>query len=358
VAVIDDRKSEYARHDGWLEWATTISPGEFAATLRHLRSAVRLTQEDLANRAGLSVRAIRNLEQGRSRPYQRTVDLLVDALGPAAENHERLRTPVTAWRGADGRGQPPTVVRTPRQLPAAPRHFVGREAEIRLLDEFAGRAAPDGTARLCLINGDAGVGKSGLASHWAHRIRHLFPDGQLYADLGAAGADERALHRVLRGFLRASGAKPPAAPATLAECSALFRTVLADRRVLILVDDVAAVARLTPILPATNRCLVLATSRKRLPSLSAFHGAHRLTLSPLAESESVRLLEHLVGERMRADPVAAAWLARRCTGRPGPLRAVAAHIEADPGLRPEAWTGGAHRSAIDAVLRSTHRPWG
>jgi transcriptional regulator with XRE-family HTH domain len=326
----------------------------FGELLRICRDEARLTQEALAQRAGLSVRAIRNLEGGRTlRPHHETVGLLVGALGlegAAADHLWKLARPPAAstwtaipfpWPLLAGR----RLVGPPRQLPPDARHFVGREPDLSQLDRLASGEVAQGSSRILILSGPPGMGKTRLAVHWGHLSRHRFPDGQLYADLGGERAGPGRAKEVLPAFLRAFGIAPEAVPARTIEQSALFRTLVADLRTLILLDDVWCADQVRPLLPATGRSMVVVTSRQQLCTLVANDDAYQIDLGPLPHAAAVQLLQVLIGPRAVADPASAQRLASRCGGVPRTLRAVAEYVVsnptrslrsllADPALRP------------------------
>lgn len=195
-----------------------------------------------------------------------------------------------------GRGTPPA---RPAQLPAARRGFVGRAEQLRELDATG--------ARVVVISGPPGVGKTALALHWAHRAAHRFPDGQLHADLGRR-AD------VIQPFLRALGV----CQETAAE---RYRSLLRGRRMLVLLDDVAEESQVLPLLPGG---LVVITSRSQLDGLPA---ARRIALRPLSQVESLGLLADRLGRKaITDDPAGAAALAEVCGGLPLTLRIAAASL--------------------------------
>ncbi|MFB9908779.1 AfsR/SARP family transcriptional regulator [Allokutzneria oryzae] len=197
----------------------------------------------------------------------------------------------------------------PRQLPLAVPDFVGRADELARLD---GDPGP-----LTVVTGGAGVGKSALALHWAHRAAELFPDGQLYADLGG----ETAPLAVLTAFLVSLGVPVTEVPTTEEAAAALYRSTLADRRMLILLDDAADAAQVRPLLPGTAPSSVLVTSRDRLNGLVAAQGATRVELGPLPVADAVALLGRVAGEPLvMAEYGAAEELARLCGGLPLAVR--------------------------------------
>ncbi|TQM85249.1 DNA-binding SARP family transcriptional activator [Saccharothrix saharensis] len=228
----------------------------------------------------------------------------------------------------------PAKPRTPgapvNQLPGDVAGFTGRQAELAALDRVpaAGRAG----VPIVVVCGTAGVGKTALALHWAHRIRSEFPDGQLYLDLRGYDprspvAAEDALTRLLDG-LGVTGADVPVDPDQRA---ARYRAELADRRVLVVLDNAAGVDQVRPLLPGTSSCLVLVTSRNSLAGLVAVHGAHRVDVDLLPVPDSVALLRALIGERVRGEPGAAAELAARCGRLPLALRVAAELAASRPG---------------------------
>ncbi|HEU4427034.1 MAG TPA: tetratricopeptide repeat protein, partial [Pilimelia sp.] len=175
-------------------------------------------------------------------------------------------------------------------------------------------------------------GKTALAVHWAYQIRDRFPDGQLYANLrGYAPAPPMRPIDVLTGFLRAMGVTADRIPADEQQATALYRSVLAGRRLLVVLDNARSAGQIRPLLPGAPGCLVLVTSRDRLGGLVARDGAHRVNLDVLTPEESVALLARLVGsERVDAEPGAAAGLAKACGYLPLALRIAAAALTDEP----------------------------
>lgn len=219
----------------------------------------------------------------------------------------------------------------PRQLPGDVHGFVGRAAELRQLEALEA-AVPGGGVRLVVVAGTAGAGKTSLAVRFAHLVRSRFPDGQLFVNLrgydpGPPLAPEAALER----FLRALGIPAGAIPAQTEERAELYRSLLAERRVLVVLDNAATVGQVRPLLPGDPGCLVVATSRGRLSGLSARDGAHRLTLGLLTEAEAVDLITAATtGHRHHDDPAQLAELADRCARLPLALRIAAERAAARP----------------------------
>jgi tetratricopeptide (TPR) repeat protein len=217
----------------------------------------------------------------------------------------------------------------PRQLPGAMRHFVGREAELKRLDELAISGDEAGPAAIITIVGTAGIGKTAVAVRWAHRAADRFPDGQLYVNLHGfdPSVDPTPVGEALRCFLDALEVSPEQIPSGLDGQAALYRSLVADRRMLVVLDNAADAAQVRPLLPGGPRCLVLVTSRSQLTGLVAQHGAHSLVLEPLTDSEAHRLLCRYVGtQAMTVDPEAEAELIRLCAGLPLALVVVAARV--------------------------------
>jgi len=224
--------------------------------------------------------------------------------------------------------RPPPPV--PAQLPADVPAFTGRAPELARLDRLldprpgGGTGAGPTAMAICAVSGMAGVGKTALAVHWAHRTSHRFPDGQLYVNL--RGYDpERPLPTAdaLAGFLRALGMAGEDIPLDAEERAAAYRTEIAGRRMLVLLDNAVSFEQVRPLLPGTPSCAVVVTSRDSLAGLVALHGARRLELGLLSLSEAVGLLKTLLDDRIDAEPDAAATLARQCGLLPLALRVAA-----------------------------------
>jgi tetratricopeptide (TPR) repeat protein len=223
----------------------------------------------------------------------------------------------------------------PRQLPAAVRHFAGRAVELATMTALVDETTrPAGAAAVLAIEGTAGIGKTTLAVHWAHRVASRFPDGQLYVNLrgfdptGPVMQPGEALYR----FLEALAVPPDQIPAAVEARAALYRSVLAGRRVLVVVDNASDAEQVRPLLPGTPGCLVVVTSRAQLTSLVVNEGAHWLTLDVLAPAEAQELLESRLGkQRLAAEPRAVADIVSRCARLPLALSIVAARAATRPG---------------------------
>jgi len=227
---------------------------------------------------------------------------------------------------------------TPAQLPAEATAFTGRESPLRQLDAvLPDENDPDGDAGPALpviatIVGSAGVGKTALAIRWAHQVRRRFPDGQLYVNLRghAAGPPMRPIDALAR-FLPALGVPAEQVPLEVDVAASLYRSLLADKRILVLLDNVAHSEQVRPLLPGSRGCRVLLTSRDRLGGLVARDGAVPLTLDALDPAESMTLLTRLLGaSRVDTEPDAAAALTDLCGHLPLALRIAAANLTARP----------------------------
>lgn len=219
--------------------------------------------------------------------------------------------------------------RTPNLLPTAIPDFIGREETVAaVLDRL--RSAERGPGRpvpVCVIVGPGGAGKTTLAVHAAHRLAEDYPDGQLYAEL-RTGTRPVSPSDILERFLRALGVAGPHLPRGLDERAELFRDLVSDRRMLIVLDDAMAERQVGCLLPGSADCAVLVTSRRRLTGLPS---TGRLELGALSEPGAVDLLTRFVGaERVAADPEGVAELCRLCGRLPLALRICAARLAARP----------------------------
>jgi hypothetical protein len=230
------------------------------------------------------------------------------------------------------------VPRVPRQLPGTVAHLAGRATELaalnRLLDEV-GRMVP-GTAVISVVGGMAGVGKTTLVLHWAHQVAPRFPDGQLYVNLRGFDPSGTPVPpaEAIRRFLVALGVRADAIPPDRVDLAGLYRSLLADKRMLIVLDNARDEQQVRPLLSASPHCLVLITSRNQLPGLAATDNARLLLLDVLTETSAEQLLTDRVGaQRAAAESTAVTDIVRLCARLPLALTIAAAHAATRPGLR-------------------------
>jgi DNA-binding SARP family transcriptional activator/tetratricopeptide (TPR) repeat protein len=226
-----------------------------------------------------------------------------------------------------------TVV--PRQLPAGVAHFAGRTAELAELRAWLDEAtSAEESVKVLVIGGTAGAGKTALAVHWAHQSAGEFPDGQLYVNLRGFDPSGTPVPPgdALRWFLGAFGVTEEQIPDSIQAQEALYRSVLAGKRVLVILDNARDAAQVRPLLPGSPTCLALVTSRARLPGLAATEGARLVPLDVLTASEASELLASRLGERASAEPLAVRQLTEACSRLPLALSIVAARAAARPFL--------------------------
>ncbi|WP_199736538.1 BTAD domain-containing putative transcriptional regulator [Micromonospora sp. HM5-17] len=239
----------------------------------------------------------------------------------------------------------------PRQLPADIAAFAGRTEQLDALDRLLGAAdgAQPETVTIAVLTGSPGIGKTTLAVHWAHRVAARFPDGQLYVNLRGfdPGGAVMSPYDALRGFLDALGVAPQQIPTTPDAQAALYRSLLAGRRVLVVLDNARDAEQARPLLPGTPGCMAVVTSRNQLAGLVAAEGAHPVTVELPSTAEARRMLVGRLGERRAAAepaavdeiiagcarlPLALAIVAARTACRPDfPLAAIAAELRAARG---------------------------
>ncbi|GAA5029080.1 AfsR/SARP family transcriptional regulator [Streptomyces siamensis] len=233
----------------------------------------------------------------------------------------------------------PRASAVPSELPHDVPGFAGRVGELARLHALLPSAQEQGAATTVVISaigGAAGIGKTALAVHWAHQVKSRFPDGQLYVNLHGFDHDRPPLKpgEALELLLRSLGLAASEIPANDEAQARVYRTLLADRRMLVLLDNVASAEQVRPLLPASPSCRVVVTSRNRLGDLVAHDGAHALPLDLLQPDEASALLSRALGaDRVAADEGAVDELIRLCGSLPLALRVAAARLASDPGLR-------------------------
>ncbi len=322
-----------------------------AMLLRSWRERAHLTQEELADRAGLNVRTIRRWESNGvlRRPQSTSLRQLAAALDLTSRDRALLfaaarnATSLVTLDGSAGRqltftagDRPPAGAVVPRQLPADIDGFVGRTAELTALNHLLGNHEEPGSRPMVVaaVTGTAGVGKTALAVHWAHGVSHHFPDGQLYVDLrGYHPSTSMESADAVRGFLEALGVPPARVPITPDAQAALYRSIIADKRLLVVLDNARDSEHVRPLLPGSATCLVLTTSRDQLTSLIATNAARPLVLDLLRAEEARELLarrltpHQVAGESRAADQIIAS-----CARLPLALAIAAARASSSPRL--------------------------
>ncbi|MBC9727078.1 AfsR/SARP family transcriptional regulator [Streptomyces sp. TRM68367] len=294
-----------------------------------LREQLRACLMLALHRSGQRAEALRTFREGRA--------LTVDELGlePGADLravHEQiLHDEAEPSASADGHcANAPWQAAPPAQLPSDSAVFCGRREELRRLDQVLGTDTSARTAPVACVVGPPGTGKSAVVVHWGHRAAARFPDGCLYVDLRETTGDDpgRTAQDVLRRFLRALGVPPASLPDGLEECAALYRSLIAGRRLLIVLDHARCYDQIRPLLPGDGLCRVVVTGCELLMDKGT---AEVVLLGGLAQGEAVRLLAETAGaDRIAADPIGAATLVGLCARLPVALRAAGARLARKP----------------------------
>jgi DNA-binding SARP family transcriptional activator/tetratricopeptide (TPR) repeat protein len=285
--------------------------------------------------------------------YQRFRERLVEELGAEPGSalqgvHQSILTagPVASPESPNVAG----VATPPRQLPAPPGSFVGRSDELDRLDALA-NSSPK-TVVISAVSGAGGIGKTWLALHWADRHADRFPDGQLFVDLRGFSPDDAPMAPAVatRGLLSALGVDPERIPVDAHAQSALFRSLLAGKQVLLILDNAADTAQVSGLLPGSGSCMVLVTSRNRLAGLITGHGAHHLPLGVLPGHDARALLAGRLGsDRVAAEPAGVGELVDLCGGFPLALSIVAGRARSQPDLSLTALAAELRDLGLDAL---------
>lgn len=293
--------------------------------IRAQRERALLSQEEFADRSGLSVRTVRNIETDRvARPHGETVRRIAAVL--AASGTPLAQTDVAPGIGTtDPSSEPVPAV---HQLPFTVVDFTGRQPETERLRTLLGSASgtAGGTARVAVVTGLARVGKTALVLQVAHQLCRHFPDGQLYVDLRGVKPDRLESVNVLGRFLRALNVTA-SLPEDVDERAALYRSVVAGRRILVVLDDVADEPQIRLLLPGGPGCAVLVISRLRLEALE---GAYTVVLDVMNDCDAVQLLSRLVGEDRIGNDSHARQIATLCGRLPLALRIVGVRLASRP----------------------------
>ncbi|GAB3936317.1 BTAD domain-containing putative transcriptional regulator [Kribbella albertanoniae] len=283
--------------------------------------------------AGFLIRAL--VQAGRRaealRSYAELRDRLIRELGEEP-NDELQELHLSILR----RERTPTdqsIKPVPRQIPAVTQALVGRAAELRALDESLDIAVP--AVAISIIVGTAGIGKTTLALHWAHRIKDRYGGGQIFLNLHGfdPAGEPTAPAEALRVCLEAIGVRPEEVPDGLEARVAMFRSLTAERRLLVVLDNARDAAQVRPLIPSGPGCAVVVTSRNQLTGVVAEFGARPVMLDLLSAADAEKLLSERMGVRqVPAEPAAVAALARHCSGLPLALSVLAAHAALLPKL--------------------------
>jgi tetratricopeptide (TPR) repeat protein/transcriptional regulator with XRE-family HTH domain len=327
-----------------------VTAADLAAALQRLKDRKGRSLEALARRLGVSKSALHRYLTGQVVPPE--LDLVealarqCDATAGEMAELRRIWGEVRDARLPAGPADVPQPARVlslppgsparqvPRELPAEAGGFVGRDTSIQALDDLLAIADATGVGPvLAAITGTAGVGKTALAVHWGHRVADRFPDGQLYVDLrGFASAQPVRPIEALTALLSGLGVAADQIPVDVTAAAARYRSLVAGRRILLVLDNAASAEQIRPLLPGGPSCFVVITSRNRLTGLVARDGARRFTLEVLSGPESVDLLRRLLGDRRAAvEPDRLVELARRCAHLPLALRIAGARLADQPG---------------------------
>jgi transcriptional regulator with XRE-family HTH domain len=285
-----------------------------------------MTLEQLADVSGVSARTLSDMERGRTRgPQHRTVTALADALVLEGDARKQFIELARDGRLRDHWTRPAGVCELPRLVD----DFTGRAAELAWISELAYAESSPGAGVVGLITSSGGMGKTTLAVRAAHVLRPSFPGGAFFLDLLGMSGQPMAAGDALRLLLRALGATDEQVPGDIQGRASLYRSLLRDRRVLIVLDNAGSEEQVRPLLPGDSASRVLITSR---PLLAGLEGVRRLALGPLGLPEAKQLLTGILGERAASDEEPALTrLAELCDGLPLALRIIGNRLVSRPG---------------------------
>jgi transcriptional regulator with XRE-family HTH domain len=318
-------------------------PRKLGSLILFRRNAAGLTQEELADRTGLSVRTIRDIERGRTvTPSQSSIRLLASALERAAGADNDIFAVAAANRVSalrvdpdPGQSRAPDTSEAinPSQTPAGVGDFTGRSVEVDTASRMlaAGISRHSGRAAIAAIVGMPGIGKTTLAVRVAHQVAESFPDGQLYANL--QGSDhpvpaQEAVPRFLHNLCSGMSSIREGTYGAYEEYLGRYQSLLAGKRILIVLDDAYDAAQVHPLIPSAPHCGILITSRNRLPDLE---GAYPLTLGTLMAQEARDLLARIIGpDRIAAEAEATDAVLKACSGLPLAIRIAGARLASRP----------------------------
>jgi tetratricopeptide (TPR) repeat protein len=318
-------------------WLTVTDP----TGRRRIDDPADWIRRELAEAFAAGVRVIPVLIDQAELPPAAELPVDIAALGRCQYRHLRRREPTAGLARilTDLTSLDPVLAaaaksrdNTPRQLPAAPALFIGRVTELATLTD-ATMIAPGATVVISAIGGAGGVGKTALALHWAYQHLNRFPDGQLYVNLHGFGPSGQSptVGEALRGLLTSLGADPSMLPDELDAQASRYRSLLAGKQMLIVLDNARDIDQVIPLLPGSSACTVLITSRHRLTGLTVLHGARLIDLDVLPERDARELLaRHLGAQRLAAEPDAVTDLLVVCAGLPLAVRIVAARAVHHP----------------------------
>ncbi len=298
----------------------------FGEVLRGHRHAARLTLEQLAQVSGVSARTLSDMERGRSKgPHHRTVTALADALALEGDAREQLIELARDGRLRDYWTRPAGVCELPRLVD----DFTGRAAELVWIRELAYAESSQGAGVVGLITGSGGMGKTTLAVRAAHMLRPSFPGGVFFLDLFGMSPRPMAAGDALRLLLRALGVADKHVPGDIQGRASLYRSLLQDRRVLVVLDNAGSEEQVRPLLPGEGTGRAVITARRLLAGLE---GVRRLALTPLGLPEATELLAGILGDRAASDgEPALTRLAELCEGLPLALRITGNRLVSRPG---------------------------